>query len=254
MSYDTRLMPPGSSFGTSANMIGLDNLVQLKSSVMTHPDSNVESHGSPNDTNLKGGLSLTFDTMDNLPDNGMSTFHKTSTHTTHSSSMLDDTTSFHQTQITPISLENKPMHSILPHYNVFNPEFTYERKDAIQDTIDRLNNEVISFDFEDFENAILLPLPQLARILDCPRNEAHSFRRKVIKEIDHTRRLAFTTEKIMTIKHTAETVLINIQAELDAYGEPPYHRAVGAEVLRLQHKWFTAKELIENTTKLLSKA
>tara|TARA_A100001515_G_scaffold130421_2_gene117657 strand:- start:1137 stop:1538 length:402 start_codon:yes stop_codon:yes gene_type:complete len=102
-------MPPGSSFGTSANMIGLDNLVQLKSSVMTHPDSNVASHGSPNDTNLKGGLSLTFDTMDNLPDNGMSTFHKTSTHTTHSSSMLDDTTSFHQTQITPISLENKAM-------------------------------------------------------------------------------------------------------------------------------------------------
>ena len=146
------------------------------------------------------------------------------------------------------------MHSILPHYDLFNPEFKYERPDAIKDTLNRLNNEYIEFTEEDFEAAVLLPLPQLALHLDCERSEAHSYRRMVIREIDKTRRLAFTPEKIRTIKTTCENAIIDMQARIDAYGEPPYQIKDRLEVVRLNNKIITAKELIQNCDKLLSQA
>tara|TARA_Y100000114_G_scaffold72390_1_gene66348 strand:- start:7038 stop:7478 length:441 start_codon:yes stop_codon:yes gene_type:complete len=144
------------------------------------------------------------------------------------------------------------MHSILPHYDVFNPELKYERTDAINDTLERLNNGFVEFLEEDFEAALLLPLPQLALHLDCERSEAHNFRRMVVKEIDKTRRLAFTPEKIRTIKFTAENVVINLQEHIDLFGEPPYEVKNRLEVLRLNSKIMTAKELIQNCNKLLS--
>ena len=146
------------------------------------------------------------------------------------------------------------MHSILPHYDLFNPEFKYERTDAIKDTLNRLNNEYVEFLEEDFEAAVLLPLPQLALHLDCDRSEAHSYRRMVIREIDKTRRLAFTPEKIRTIKTTCESAIIDMQARVDAFGEPPFQIKDRLEVVRLNNKIITAKEIIQNCDKLISQA
>ena len=146
------------------------------------------------------------------------------------------------------------MHSILPHYDLFNPELKYERTDAIKDTLNRLNDGFIEFVEEDFEAAVLLPLPQLALHLDCERSEAHSFRRMVIREIDKTQRLAFTPEKIRTIKNTCEKVVVSMQSEIESFGEPPYTVTQRVEIIRLKSKINTAKELILNCNRLLSKA
>ena len=146
------------------------------------------------------------------------------------------------------------MHSILPHYDLFNPELKYERTDAIKDTLKRLNVGFVEFVEDDFVAAVILPLPELALHLDCDRTEALNFRRKAVKEIDKTRRLAFTPEKIRTIKNTCETVVVCMQSEIESFGEPPYTVTQRLELTRLKSKINAAKDLILNCNKLLSKA
>ncbi|MEC8381910.1 MAG: hypothetical protein VXZ96_16385, partial [Myxococcota bacterium] len=120
------------------------------------------------------------------------------------------------------------MHRILPNYNAFNPELTYELEDAIQDTVDRLNSHFKMFDIEDFEAAVYLRFGKMCKKLGYKSKgsglsqEALLFREFVYKSIDTTRVLAFTKDKIKLIQSTAMTELPRLQDELDSYGKGPY--------------------------------
>lgn len=149
------------------------------------------------------------------------------------------------------------MHRILPNYNAFNPELTYELEDAIQDTVNRLNSDTKIFDITDFEAVVYMRFGKMCKKLGYKHEgsglnrEALLFREFVFKAIDTTMVLAFTPQKIKIIQSTAKAELPRLQNELKSYGEGPYPEAIEKDVTRLKYKCRIAKGLIANCKRLL---